>query len=81
MSESATLDVPITDPATSIDIDALAEKVVEKLKNPKVQPEYELLGFTIVGKELRATVRTPSGEVFQGSVTNWERVTVVEVPK
>lgn len=42
---------------------------------------YQLIGFVIVGKELKATVKTPGGDVFQGVVTNWQKVTAIEVVK
>ena len=75
MSDTATLE------EAKVDLDVLAAKLAEKLKPQVPQPEYELLAFTIVGKELRATVRTPSGEVYQGIVGEWQKVQVVEVPK
>ncbi len=42
---------------------------------------YQLIGFVIVGNELRATVKTPFGDVYQGSVANWKKVTAIEVLK
>lgn len=42
---------------------------------------HQLIGFVIVGKELRATVRTPTGDVYQGTVSNWQKVVAIEVPK
>lgn len=78
MSDDA---APVADTLSQIDLDVLAAKLAEKLKQPIVTPEYQLIGFTIVGKELRATVKTPNSKVFQGVVTDWKEVTVVEVPK
>ena len=69
------------DPLSTVDLDALAEKLAEKIKTPAAAPDYQLLGFTIVGSELKATVRTPAGDVFQGVVTEWKKVVVVEVKK
>ncbi len=42
---------------------------------------YQLIGFVIVGSELKATIKTPIGDVYQGSVTNWKRVSAIEVLK
>lgn len=77
MSDNAT-EIPAV---PAVDLDALADKVVSRLKGAPPTADYQLLAFSIVGTELRATVRTPSNDVYQGVVTNWEKVTVVEVPK
>lgn len=63
------------------DVDAVADKVAEKIKAPAANPNYQVLGFSLVGTELKCTVKTPSGEVYQGTCGSWERVKVVEVPK
>lgn len=68
---------------TTLDLDALADKLASRLAPPpstKVA-DYQVLAFTVLGSELRATVKTPSGDVYQGVVSNWQKVTVVEVPK
>lgn len=70
-----------TDPLSTVDLDALAAKLADKLKSPTPTADYQLLGFTIIGSELKATVRTPSGDVYQGAVTDWKKVVVVEVKK
>lgn len=80
MSETAVLESP-ADPLSAVDLDALADKLAERMKGTVPKVEYQLLAFTIIGKELRATVKTPGGEVYQGVVTDWQKVTVVEVPK
>ena len=75
MSETATID-----PLTDENLNVLAERLAERLKPVVTKADYELIAFTIIGQELRATVRTPSGDVYQGVVTDWQRVKVVEVP-
>lgn len=65
----------------NIDLDTLADKVAARLKPVDDAGSYKLLAFSLVGSQLSATIQSPSGETYQGTVGAWERVKVVEVSK
>lgn len=59
---------------TAEESNAIADKVVEKLKAGAAVPSWKVLNTSIIGNEMVVTATSPSGVLYQGSVTNWREV-------